>query len=297
MTFFIGVDGGGTRTRAVIIDDAGREVGRAAGAGAVATASEPDRAATAVAATVRQAAEAAGVALPASVLWAGLAGAGAAEARGQVQAALAGTGLAERVVVGTDVEAAFHHAFPEGPGVLLIAGTGSIAWSRDETGAVRRVGGWGRNLGDEGSGFALGLDALRLVTRAADGRADPTTLTVPLLEACGLSTVGDLVPWIEIAKKREVAALAPIVVAEANAGDEGASGVVRAAVVALLAHVVAACDGRSRSVVLWGGLLAEDGPLRSRVTDALGEKDFSVTDRTIDPGLGAAMLALDAGRP
>jgi glucosamine kinase len=294
MTFFVGVDGGGTRTRAVIIDDAGREVGRAAGAGAVATASAPERAASAVIATVREAAETAGVALPASVLWAGLAGAGAAEARDRVRTALAGGGLAERVVVGTDVEAAFHNAFPDEPGVLLIAGTGSIAWSRDGAGAVTRVGGWGRHLGDEGSGFWIGMEGLRAVVRAADTRSEETLLSKEILAGAGVPTVEGLVPWVETAEKGQVAALAPIVAAQADAGDAVAMRIVRAAIDALVDHVTAACPAERPPVLLWGGLVAGDGPLRKHLQDTLAEEGFPTLERAVDPALGAALLGRKA---
>jgi glucosamine kinase len=296
VTLFIGVDGGGTRTRAVIVDDDGREVGRASGAGAVATASQPELAAAAVIRAVQEAAATSGVRLPASVLWAGLAGAGTPAARDGVRTALEQEGVADRVVVGTDVEAAFQHAFGDRSGVLLIAGTGSIAWIRDEAGEVRRVGGWGRHVGDEGSGFAMGLDALRLVTRAADGRAEPTSLATRVLEQCALSSLEEVVPWIETAKKGEVAALAPLVVAEADGGDPGAAALVGAAVDGLVAHVRAACGETKPTVVLWGGLVADGGPLRSRVLEALAQEGFSATSRPLDPGLGAAMLAREAGR-
>jgi len=177
VSYFIGVDGGGTKTRAVLVDREGHELGRAAVDGAVATAHDPSAAARAVARAVRDAAEAAGVELPGAVLWAGLAGAGPRAARDGVTKALVRLRLASEVHVGTDVEAAFHDAFPEGPGILLIAGTGSIAWLRSADDVTRRVGGWGQHIGDEGSGFALGIAGLRLVTHAADGRAGETRLS------------------------------------------------------------------------------------------------------------------------
>ncbi len=292
MTFFIGVDGGGTRTRAVILDEEGRELARGAAPGAVATARAPDEVGAAVSAAVRVAADEAKLSLPGAVLWAGLAGAGAEEARHAVLAVLDRAGLAERVLVGTDVEAAFQDAFPQGPGVLLIAGTGSIAWARSDDGAVCRVGGWGRLLGDEGSGYALGLEGLRLVMRAEDGRAPPTALTERLITACGVRHAAGLVSWVDGAEKAEVAALAPTVVSAADEGDAGARVLVDAAVDELVMLVRSASENRQHPVVLWGGLVAGDGPLGPRVVAALRRVGYGPVDVPVAPALGAARLAL-----
>ena len=283
--------------RAVVVDREGHELGRAVTGGAVATSHDPEAAAGAVARAVHEAADAAGVELPAAVLWAGLAGAGPSEAREGVRRELARLRLADHVHVGTDVEAAFHDAFPDGPGVLLIAGTGSIAWVRSDDGATHRIGGWGQHIGDEGSGFAIGIGGLRLLTHAADGRDDDTRVAPALLEACGVATPEDLIAWVARATKREVAALAPVVVAAADAGDAGAEAVVAHAVQALLGHVRTAMTrlgGEQPPVVLWGGLLAGRGPLRTRVAAAVEHAGWGVEDRPLDPVLGAAYLALES---
>lgn len=299
MRTFAGVDGGGTRTRAVILDADGDELGRGEFEGAVVTAHEPERAAEAVRRAVEGAAEQAGIELPADVLWAGLAGAGATASRAAVTRALRGFDLAERLVVGTDVEAAFHDAFPGGAGVMLIAGTGSIAWARDAEGREFRVGGWGRLLGDEGSGYRIGLEGLSWLTRAEDGRAPPTEMRETLLPLCGASSVEEVVGWVEAASKGDVAALAPAVIESAGGGDEAAKAIVDAAIDALSEHLeaVAVAMGateRDRSgieVALWGGLVAPGGPLEGRVSERLRAMGFAVTTREIDPPMGAARLA------
>lgn len=284
----------------MVIDRQGRELGRGDFAGAVVTASDPARAADAVSEAVGRAAERAEVVLPADAMWAGLAGAGNEVARNAVREALAERDLARRLVVGTDVEAAFHDAFGAGPGVLLIAGTGSIVWARSDVGEVHRVGGWGRHLGDEGSGFALGVRALRHITRAEDGRSPPTELRASILSALELDAVEDLVAWIERASKADVASLAPLIVDVAGNGDAGALAIVEHAVASLRSQVEASLrrlwgsaeDGPAPEVVLWGGLIAGEGPLRRRVEDALTDLGVAVGTRTLDPPMGAARLAL-----
>ena len=295
MSLFVGVDGGGTRTRAVVLDADGREVTRAEDEGAVATAERPDDAAQAVRRVVERAVAAAGHAGPVDVLWAGLAGAGTAVPRAAVTRALQGLGLARRLTVGTDVEAAFYDAFGDGPGLLVIAGTGSIVWARYADGSEKRVGGWGRTLGDEGSGYWIGLEGLRRLTWSADGRADPTTMEDPLLDACGVGAADEAVAWIEKATKSQVASLAPRVVACAEEGDAAATAVVNEAVEHLAAMVRTAAGaedhGGAGEVVLWGGLVAPGGPLRTRLASALERSGLRVSDKDVDPPLGAARLA------
>lgn len=287
---FVGVDGGGTRTRAVVVDAEGREVARAEAPGAVASHVAPGRVIGAVTTAVREACASAGVGLPVERVWAGLAGAGQAISRAAVLSGFEESGLAHDVVVGTDVEVAFASAFPEGPGVLLIGGTGSIAWGRTPTGEVRRSGGWGQQLGDEGSGYALGRAGLVLVTRAHDGRVPPTLLSDVLLRACAVKRVDDLVGWIGEATKSEVAALAPLVAAAAEEGDAAAVALLDRSVSDLV-EVVEPLRSAGDRLVLWGGLISAGGPLSERTRRALGDAGWTVLDRAVDPPLGAAELA------
>ena len=298
MSFVIGVDGGGTSTRAVLLDSSGVELGRAQVQGGVVAPGAADTAVQAVDDAVRQAASEAGLELPGAVLWAGLAGAGREDARGLVERALTDSGLARSVHVGTDAEAAFYDAFGESPGVLLIGGTGSIVWARGDGGEMLRVGGWGRDVGDEGSGYAIGLAALRRVLRADDGREPPTRLTEPVLERCGVSDPTKLVTWFAGATKGEVAAIAPLVADAAARLDTGATSIIEGAVQDLEQHVAAAIkrtepwSGRA-PLVLWGGLLAAGGPLRTPMLQALESLPVEVRDVELDPPSGAARLALN----
>lgn len=299
MTFVIGVDGGGTHARAVLVDEEGRELARGEAAGAVVRVAAPAAAARAVGEAVRTAAARAGVGLPGAVLWAGLAGAGSPEARLGVEKELDGTGIAQRVVVGTDVEAAFYDAFGLGPGILLIAGTGSIAWARTPAGSVVRVGGWGDRLGDEGSGFAIGQAALRAVVRAEDGRGPSTTLTERVVAQLALESVDALIPWKAGATKADVARLVPLVSKAAAEGDEVARDILSRAVRELSDHLAAALERggpwpEPPELVLAGGLLAEDGALHAAMSAAAAAHAVRLSPRRIDPALGAAKLALAA---
>jgi glucosamine kinase len=297
---YVGVDGGGTKTRALVVDAQGREVARAEGGPAMADASAPQVAADAVEAVVRAALDSAGVALPVAALWAGLSGAGREASRSAVELDLARRGLSESVRVGTDVEAAFHDAFGDGPGVLLISGTGSIAWGRAEDGREGRVGGWGHHIGDEGSGYAIGLEALRRVVRDVDGRAPDTGLHEAVLAHLALDSVEDLVRWADSASKAEVASLAPVVAGVADAGDSVAGEILVEAVEDLQGHLLTILTNlgpwqEPPRLALGGGLLQPGGPLRDAMERVVTAYHLAPRDRPLDGARGAARLAMAAG--
>src|SRR5690606_25737159 len=154
---YVGLDGGGTRTTVLVTDAAGAELARVEGEAGIVDAREPAARATVLRELVLRALERAGAAPPAAALCCALAGAGREPGRRALRAALEPLGIARAIRIVGDGEAAFHDAFGAGPGILLIAGTGSIAWGRAADGRTARAGGWGQALGDEGSGYALGL--------------------------------------------------------------------------------------------------------------------------------------------
>jgi glucosamine kinase len=199
--------------------------------------------------------------------------------------------------VGTDVAAAFHDAFGDGPGILIISGTGSIAWGRAENGRQGRVGGWGHHIGDEGSGYAIGVDALRRVARHADGRAPHTHLQRLVLQHLGLHQVDELVHWAAVASKAEVAALAPVVALASSEYDEVAGEILTQAVEELEGHVLAILESlgpwaHPPQVALAGGLLRSGRALRAPLLTLLSKHRLPVLGRELDPARGAARLAL-----
>lgn len=151
------------------------------------------------------------------------------------------------VTVENDVRIAFDGAFTgASAGVLILAGTGSMAWaSRNQPGAEQvRVGGWGDVFGDEGSAYWIGAQALVIASRTLDGRASQQWLTQALLDHLKL-TPEQLAGWVYgLANRRaSVAALAQQVSAWASAGDGAATALLEAAAGHLAEHVKAAWRG------------------------------------------------------
>ena len=233
-------------------------------------------------------------------MWAGLAGAGNEQARAAVQKELLGGMLAHRVVVGSDVEAAHADAFGEGPGVLLVAGTGSIVRAVDPRGEVVTVGGWGALLGDEGGGYGIGLDGIRAVLRSADGREPPTDLTDALLSETGAADARGLADWAVGAGKGEIAALSLAVAKVSKTGDVVAARVVHRALGAVRAHLEAVL-GRTGGwvgrppVAFVGGLVREGGVLREVVVEVAGEVGYEVRLEEVVPERGALRRAVGLG--
>jgi N-acetylglucosamine kinase-like BadF-type ATPase len=290
---FVGVDGGGTHARAVVTDAAGVELARRTGPAGLIDPREPAAAAAVVAQLAREALRSAG-ARRARALCCGLAGARRQQERDAVRVALVIEDLADDVHVVGDAAAAMADAFPVGGGVLVIAGTGSIAWASDG-GEPLRIGGWGQLLGDEGSGYAIALAALRAVTRCAD-RAEDTLLTAVALRHAGVERVHDLISWTAAARKAEIAALAPQVLQCAADGDAAACAIRAQAVsdiVDLATTAARRLAGRVSAFALAGGLIAPGGPLRDEVIAALTARapGAIVSTRPVDAALGAARLA------
>ena len=297
--YVAGVDGGGTRTRVLLLARDGATAGRAEGPAALVRPDRPAAAARVVADTVRRAAEAAGVALPLRALWAGLAGAGRRPVRRALEAALRDERVARAVRVGTDVEAAFHDAFGGGPGIVVVAGTGSVVLGAAEDGRRLQVGGWGGVMGDEGSGYHIGVSALRAIAAATDRRAPPTALTAAVLDLLGLDRPRQLSAWAESATKADIAALAPLAIHTARSGDAAAQTIVRRALDALgdqlsaaIRELFPAASGDPPAVALAGGLISPDGPLRADAERLVASAAGHLLSRAVTPERGAARLAL-----
>lgn len=142
------------------------------------------------------------------------------------------------------VDAAQIGAFRGRPGILVLSGTGSMAWARDGEGRSHRVGGWGDVIGDEGSAHWIGHRILGMVTQSVDGRAPATALVEALFAQLGLDPAkpaDGIEGWVASVPHRRsaVAALAPLAMRHAARGDAGARSIVAAAAEELGRHVTA----------------------------------------------------------
>lgn len=310
---FLGVDGGGTRTRAVVVDAEGQVRGRGSAGPANQEAVGIDAAVAAVCAATRGALAQAGGVEPCAAARIGLAGVDHAADSDALLPMLAP--LADHIRLTNDAELLLD-TLPDragasagagagvGMGVALIAGTGSIALARGPDGLTRRAGGWGHVFGDEGSGYGIGTDALRAVARAADGRDPPTMLTSALLHAWSLAEPAALIPHVyALPGKAAIAGLARLVLDAAAAGDLAARRILatHAGELARTAQAVAERTGFSPPtalpLALGGGLLLHAEPYREMVLASLEGMGYRVEPTTLvdDPALAAALAAWGLG--
>src|SRR3954471_325080 len=140
-------------------------------------------------------------------------------------------GYKAKTLVVNDALVALEAGAPDQPGVVVIAGTGSIAYGRNERNQAARAGGWGFMLGDEGSGYWIGRAALRAVLHEADHRGPATRLTALLLRHYSVARAQDLIHQVYQGTLRPsaIAALAQSVMTAFNDGDEVAIRILRSA--------------------------------------------------------------------
>jgi glucosamine kinase len=268
----IGVDGGGSKTRIWVADERGQQLGSAEGPGSALRPGEIDRSADVVVATTREALASCEMThvMP-KVLCVGVAGVGREPERQALWQALMSRDVAEEIVVHADAAIALDDAFGDGAGILLIAGTGSVAFGRGQTGSTSRCGGWGPVCGDEGSGAWIGRRALSIVTASSDEREPPTVLVGAILTAAQVDDVHGLVAWAAAATPADLAALAPVIASVADGGDLRANSLLSMASEELVLHVRTLArqlfgdERASVPVAFAGGLLSPGAPLRKRV--------------------------------
>jgi glucosamine kinase len=277
MTFIvIGIDGGGSKTHAIVADEHGSTIAETVGPGSAVKPGHAEDSANVIADVVRDALASCEMThvMPRAIC-VGVAGAGREAQRHELWQALMSRELASELVIHSDFSIALDDAFGDGPGILLISGTGSVAFGRGPTGTTSRCGGWGPVCGDEGSGAWIGRRALSVVTASSDGREPETGLTGAILTAAQLNETSDLVEWASRATPGTLATLAPVVMSVAESGDLRANAIVTLAVEELVLHVRALArqlfgDERAAlGVALSGGMLQRGSTLRKRLEHRL----------------------------
>ncbi|HTH71499.1 MAG TPA: BadF/BadG/BcrA/BcrD ATPase family protein [Candidatus Saccharimonadales bacterium] len=289
----VGMDAGGTKTRAFAVTRGGEIVGRGAGGGANLL-SSPDPHGS-IAAALR---EALAGRIPDAVVLSCAGGEREADrAKGRaILASLLGPNVA--VDVTHDAKAALYAGNPAGCGVVLISGTGSIAYGRNDQGVEARCGGWGYLVGDEGSAVWIGQEGLRAASYDHDGRGSPTAISRHLFLDLGATDFNDVLPLLYGKPHPSPAILAATrAVARAFADSDGiAVNIVQRGARALAdmaATVARELSLESGPVYLAGGAFENVRPLEKAVRlELLGALPRAAVEPVgEEPAMGAARLA------
>jgi N-acetylglucosamine kinase-like BadF-type ATPase len=297
--YVLGIDAGGTKTFCYLADADGNIVGEGRSSGANLHSHGELEVEKVLHGVIEQAIGDLAV-LPAATCI-GIAGVDRAEDDRIVRGIMRRLGFRSRTLVVNDALIALVAGVGDEPGVVIIAGTGSIAYGVNQQGLAARAGGWGYVLGDEGSGFWIGREALMAVVREADGRGPRTGLTPLVLEHFTLEQVSGLVREVyEPGRHRQpVAALGPVVERARAEGDVVAAEILRHASEELTRAAASVIErlqmrGDAFQVVLSGSIfrlipwLVED--LKSRLAEVAPRA--SVSRLEVEPARGALHLAL-----
>ena len=303
MPFFLGIDCGGTTTRAAVADGVGHVIGFGFGGASNPNVLRSELVAKNITHAIELALRQARI-KPADLaaVFLGIAGVNSDSERAQARSLLAHAGLEPQTPIGIDhdIRIALAGGLPGRDGLALIVGTGSSCYGRTADGRTWKTGGWGPVLDDIGSAAGLGYAALRAAVRMTDGRLHRSNLADQVMAALGFSRMRDVVERLYKTgmSSAEIAALAPIVINAWHNGDDAAAKIIQtgadelslivattAAQLALAAPLICCC----------GGVIENSSKYRQRIATAIQLKfpDATLAAPALPPVLGAILLAYE----
>lgn len=203
-----------------------------------------------------------------------------------------------KVKVRNDMEIALASGHLLDEGMVLIAGTGMVAYGQDQLGNTYKSGGWGYKEGDFGSAYDIGYQAIRHAVKSIDGRVKPSSMTQEVCETIGLYSQNDIVKTITAYEQRrtEVADLAKIVTKHGESNDPNALAIIEHATDELALAVRAVYENIQLNipqVVIVGTLGNVDGTFKRLLHEKIRSyvKGIKILSPVIDPSYAAALLA------
>lgn len=228
----------------------------------------------------------------------GLAGAGTEQNRIQLRKQIVALAHCELpITIETDARIGLEGAFEGAPGILIIAGTGSVVIGKSVSGESIIVGGWGRALGDEGSGFYFGLEALKSLRLYYDGRGGSTLLAEMIDKEFGLNSRERIIAAV-YQEKFEFSKIAPLVLRAAERNDGVALQILNAGAIELSGQALALVGRLKHSgkigVAFTGGLVERENVytkiLKQKITERIPSADIRIPSRS--PAEGALLMAI-----
>lgn len=285
--YFLGVDGGGSKTTAVVYSSEGRYICSATGDSINYCSVGLDNARQAMADIINQL----------SVKEFDFAVIGSAALNGRASAEetesfCGGIINSKSIIMDSDLYIALEAADSKGECAAVISGTGSMAVARNAQGEIRTAGGWGYILGDEGSGYSIGLCGIKAAIRGFEKSASETALTQKCLEYFETDNIYDLIDlyYNKSVSRKITAAFAKEVIASADNGDAVAKEIVDSEAKSLSETVLSIIKDSDKNIKigLWGGVFQHNPSYREYFKNLLAEKGFNnVNLIEFTPELGA----------
>jgi N-acetylglucosamine kinase-like BadF-type ATPase len=297
---YAGIDGGGTKTAFVIVDEEGHTVVRHQATTSNAAVVGHDRAGATLREGLQTAIAQAGADAELHGAWFGLSGSDRPEDQAKLLPYV--EDMTPAVRMSNDAELVLG-ALDGSIGIAVVSGTGSIAYGRNATGERARSGGWGQIIGDEGSGFDIARRLLDSYAREVDGRGPASSCTSRLMTHLDLHEPFQIISWVYAGgtSKGDIAALSSIVVEEAAGGDDVARQIILESARELAVTVGAAARrlgfAGSLPVALTGGMLLHIDSFRESMLDRLREEWPQLDVQLVsDPALTAAQSLARSAR-
>jgi len=309
--FVVGMDGGATKTAAMLSDLAGQVLAEETGGPSNPQVVGAEKSADVIVDLLEKLCSKAKCETN-EVLFtvAGLAGAGREGDKERVRSAVVAEAKKRKVAIGqvgieSDGRISLEGAFKGRPGIILIAGTGSFSLAKDHKGGIHRAGGWGRVVGDEGSGYVIGRDGLNAVAKHLDGRSKATILTKLVDERLGLSSQEKIINGV-YRENFDVARVAPLVIEAAEGKDTECARILNKATFELFEHVRTLVNkieesSRARSKIslsFVGSLISNDNIYRKILTHKItfSLPQVNVIAPEAPPAYGAVLLSIQSAQ-
>lgn len=287
--YFLGVDGGGSKTTAVVFNEKGEFIGKACGESINYYSVGMDNARQSMANIINM--------LPVTKFDCAVIGMSALSERATDDETVRfcdGIIESDKIIMDSDLFIALEAMETEGECAVVISGTGSMAVCRNADGSISHAGGFGYILGDEGSGYSIGINAIKTAIRAAENCIPPTMLTEKCIEFFSVSNIYDLIDlfYEKTVSRKIIAAFAKEVMLCAENGDSTALNIINAEAKLLSETALSLLKSKKTTtpVGLWGGVFQHNRIFRDAFTNYLSTNEFDdVKLLSFTPEIGAIL--------
>lgn len=271
--YYLGVDGGGSKTTAVVFNENGEFICKACGESINYYSVGLENARQAMADIISKLSQ---KEFECSVI--GMSALAERASEEETERFCSGIIQSNKIIMDSDLFVALEAMDEKGECAVVISGTGSMAVCRNADGSISHAGGFGYILGDEGSGYSIALNAIKTAIRAAENCAPATALTEKCLEFFNLNNIYELINlfYEKGVSRKIIASFSKEVILSAENGDTVAKEIIESEAKLLSETALSLINGKNTSIPvgLWGGVFQHNRIFRNRFTDLLSKNGF-----------------------